>query len=368
MTNINNAVVSEVASSSGSDFSEIDENNQSVSGKSLVPIDQSVKPHLHLVNTLQEKFRSLPVIYDSDHAVSASALLSQRFVVPYSEDNYQKSRRELSAIMLGAVLFIFVSIISWGLSTEINFLNGGEFVYNTGLIGGVLMLLTLIHSIIKRITFISRFFSTARSYYFHVICGSLGALFIVIHSSFDFRSINSSVAIVCMMLILLAGAFGRYMYTQFTLSLHRLYLQVKEIESDLFKSILTYRCNTAKGVREQLSALVTRNLIMPKSFFSGLWKGISSPIFSLYVYITSLRDLYKIINSATTLGDFESDEIRKVKQTHRRELGIYIFKVTQMGMLNMLEQVFRYWRILHVPFLYILVLTSVVHVIVVHMY
>jgi len=346
----------------------VNEQEQLAPGKSLVPVHEIEKTHLNLVNTLQEKLNSLPVLYDFNRVVSASHLLSHRFQLPYSQESYEKTRRELSTIMLGTIVFIFTSIVTWGMSTEINFLNGGDFIYNTGLIGGILMLMTLVHSLIKRFSVFNSLLSTTHSYYFHVFCGAIGALFIVVHSSFDFRSINSSVAMVSMMLILVAGAFGRYLYTYFTLSLHKLYVEVSKTEQALFFNISKYNCNTAKQVRAKLSKIAFRSLSPSKNATTYLARAFTSAPYALYIYISSLLDIFRIVDSATVLGDFEKEEIKKIKISHEKEIRQYVYNVTKMGYLNLFEQVFRNWRVLHVPFLYILTLTAIVHVIVVHMY
>jgi hypothetical protein len=51
-----------------------------------------------------------------------------------------------------------------------------------------------------------------------------------------------------------------------------------------------------------------------------------------------------------------------------RQLRQYVVSVVQMGYVSLLEQLFGHWRVLHVPMLYLLVITAVSHVVVVHMY
>lgn len=368
MSNINNA----------SNISDIETDLETPENKSLVPARESAQPLLRLVNNLQDKFKSLPAVinsksklpatFDFDSMPNASQLLANRFTMSYSDESYEKSVRELSIITLGIIGFIFVSIVGWKVSREINFINGGNFIYNTGLIGGILMLLTLLYSIIKRIGFLSRKVSSSRSYYFHIICGGTGALLIMIHSSFDFRSINSNVAMFSMLLILISGALGRYLYTQFSLLLHRLYLKVKDSEPGIYKRISYYNCNAAKEITSNLSNFTNYSFNKPKNAASFIVRNISIGYLALHTYIRTMREIYRIINSASILGDFSKAEARLIKKTHKKEIGSYIADITKMGYLSLLEQLFRHWRILHVPFLYILFLTSIAHVVVVHMY
>jgi len=374
MSNINNvADISDIESETGPEDEIINTEN-----KSMVPATESGQPLLRLVNTLQNKFKSLPAIInsrnklpaelDSSNMAVASKMLSHKFTTAYSEESYEKSVRELSIITLGIIGFIFVSVVGWKVTREINFINGGDFIYNTGLMGGILMLLTLIYSIIKRVGYLSRRLSSTQSYYFHIICGGTGALLIVIHSSFDFRSINSNVAMFSMLFIIISGALGRYLYTQFTLLLHRLYLKVNQTEQAMYNNIAYYNCNAAKQVNTKLSQFAQHSFKQPENIPEVMGRYFSIISLAIYTYTVSIRDIYKIIKSASVLGDMKKDEIRRVKKEHRRQIGNYILDVSTMGYLNLLERVFKHWRVLHVPFLYILFLTSIAHVIVVHMY
>ena len=345
---------------------ELDEQDQPA--KSLVPVQQKEQPLLHLVSRMQENSRSLPVPYDFNSITSVSRLFASRFQNVYSIENYEKSRRELAIIMLGLVGFIMLSIVFWGVSKEINYLNGGGFIYNSGIVGGVLMLLTFIHSLVKRSTFVNRFISSTHSYYFHVVCGAVGALVIIVHSSFDFRSINSSVAFFSMLMIIVAGALGRYLYTQFTLSSHKLYEELKTIEPVLFASISAYNCRASERMRERLSRIALYNTRQPGNVLSYLFKTLTVIQRAIFALVASKYDLFWSIRKTSILSDLGKADIRNIKKAHKREIRNYIFKLTKMGYLNLLEQLFRHWRVLHVPFLYILTITALVHVVVVHMY
>ena len=336
--------------------------------KSLESQKQPDESLSQLLNTLHDKSNNLPVPYEFNRAVSVSGMFSDKYQATYSEENYEKSSRELAMVMLGLVVFVFLCIIGWGVSKEINFLNGGDFVYNTGLIGGILMLLTFVHSFVKRSLYLGKLINSTYSYYFHVICGACGALLIVMHSNFDFRSINSSVAVASMAVVIIAGAMGRYLYTQFTLSLHRLYLEIKEFEPELYANISVYNSSAAERVRERLSKFALRIFKQPSNIFSYLIRCFTLVLYATYTYLISMFGISRLVRKASKSGDIEKQNVKKIKTAHKQELRSYIYLITMMGGINLLEQVFRHWRVLHVPFLYMLAVTAIVHVVVVHMY
>ncbi|WP_455375464.1 hypothetical protein [Kaarinaea lacus] len=370
MSNINNVSNIEIEK----------ENRKKSSSSAEITIRKlgSSEPQLQLVDkekynkkslpAVIEKKQNLPAILNTGNVVSASQLLSKRFAVSYSTENYEKSVRELSMVMIGIAAFILISVIGWKISREINFLNGGDFIYNTGLIGGILMLLTLPYPLVKRIGFLSRRSSSTHSYNMHMICGGVGALLIMIHSSFEFRSINSSVAIIAMVLILISGALGRYLYTHFSLLLHRMYIEVKSTEPVFYDSFSAYNCSSTTTLTHRLSNFVQYSFNQPSNLFEFLFRCFSVTPRGLYTYVVSSLDIYKILRSASKQGQIEKQKVKETRKQHKNELREYILKITKMGYLNLLEQLVKHWRMLHVPFLYILFITSIVHVVVVHMY
>ena len=341
--------------------------NHGSTGPLLRLVGKKKKNASTLPAVIPEK-NKLPATVDFENLTSASQLLARKFTVSYSPENYEKSIRELSYIMLGLVGFILFSFIGWKVSQEINFTNGGDFIYNTGLIGGILMLLTLPYSAAKRITYLSRRLTSSHSYYMHIVCGGIGALLIMVHSSFDFRSINSSVAVAAMLLIIIAGALGRYLYTHFTMLLHRLYMDVKSTEADLYESFAFYKCEMANQLTHRLSDYVQYSFSQPRNFIGFFVRCFSVIMRGVYTYMVSSFDLYKIIRRASKQDNLNKQQTKLARKVHKRDLRDYIFKITKMGYLNLLEQMFRNWRVLHVPLLYILFSTSIVHVVVVHMY
>ncbi|MGD8559172.1 MAG: hypothetical protein PVH04_05890 [Gammaproteobacteria bacterium] len=332
----------------------------------------------NIIATLKQKFppdtnnddsgKNLPVVYDFKNDISASSLLAEKFPSDFVPENYLKSRRELQYILTGFIAFALLSYIGFAAMSEINFLAEGNFEYNSGLIGGILMLIALLYFIVKRVTILRRLVSSDAWYYTHLGCGAVGAYLIVLHSSFELKSINSSIAFISMLVVIISGALGRYLYTQFTLTLHKRYTAIKDSEPGLFNTIARYECNTANDIRKRLSRFVLYCLKKPKDMPRFLSRCVSVIWYGVFLYTRSARDLSKIIKSIAVLSDLDKADITALKTSQMRQLRQYIISVIYMGYVSLLEQLFSHWRALHVPMLYLLVLTSIAHVVVVHMY
>ena len=337
-------------------------------GDTLSEIVVNLRDRLRSLPEKQSGNKNLPVVYDFNKHISVSRLLAEKFPAPFVPENYQKSQRELQYIWLGIIGFVLLTYIGWAAISQINFLAGGDFVYNTGLIGGILMLVSVLYAAYKRVSSLRRYISSEIWYYIHIGCGAIGALLVVLHSSFNLKSINSSIAFFAMLLVIISGALGRYLYTQLTLSLHKRYAEIKEHEPAVFDMIAKYECGTAVHIRKRLSTFALHCLKQPEDFqhylarcFSVLWYGI-------FLYLKSARDLRAIITSITILADIDSKDVEYLKKSQEQQLRQYMLSIIYMGYVSLLEQLFRNWRVLHVPMLYLLVITSLTHVVVVHMY
>jgi len=315
-----------------------------------------------------EDAKNLPAVYQFKNIISASQILAKKYTVDFDADNYEKARRELYYVFLGIASFSFLVYLGWAAIKEINFTESGDFVYNAGLVGGILMLVALFYVAFKRMKYFKRHATPDTWYYLHIACGAAGAFLIILHSSFDLRSINGSVSLFSMIFIIISGALGRYLLTLSSIKLHKQYSEIRELEPYLFTSISEYEGKKADRVRKRLSNFALHCLQSPTSFFRFFTRMISVPYYGVYYYITSARDLKIIIKKSPTLSDKSKKERKLIKKIQKEDLRQYVFRIIQMGYVCLLEHLLLKWRILHVPLLYILTITAVVHVVVVHMY
>ena len=88
---------------------------------------------------------NLPTLYKEKNVsvVSASQMLADNYPTSYSPENYQKAIDELKVVTKGILAFLFLIYMTWVAVEKTNFTESGELIYNSGLIGGSLMLVSL---------------------------------------------------------------------------------------------------------------------------------------------------------------------------------------------------------------------------------
>lgn len=319
---------------------------------------------------VDENNKNLPAIYNEKNlsVVSASQVLAHNFPSSYSSENYQKALAELKLVLIGIVGFVFLAYVGATIAMQINFVEGSDIIYNSGLIGGCLMLVALIYFIIKRVKMIRRHLKSEMWYYLHIVCGALGAYLVLLHTSFDLRSVNGTISLITTFVVIVSGALGRYLFTLSTISLHRQYVDIRDTEQDLFDLIDKYECDSSLRIRERISKYALYCFNKPRNTISYFARWASVVYLGIYYYSISKFDLRKISKNMSEVTSLPKKDIEILKRYQKKKLQLYILHIIKMGYTSLVEQVLRHWRMLHIPALYLLIVTAFLHVVVIHMY
>lgn len=300
--------------------------------------------------------------------VTVTRLLAKRFGVIFNAENYQKSVRDLQiALMTTSALLIVVSS-GWLVISNTNFLANGDFAYNAGLLGGFLMLCSIFYALMKRVRFINALGKNETWFYAHLICGIVGPLLIIFHTAFQIKSINSGVAFFCMLIVLLSGMFGRYIFPLLSYRTHRIYQKVGDIEVDLFSTFQDYQCTTSKPTKSALTRLIVSGLKKPNYWFQNIPQFFRMLINALICYRALTQDIKSACNKAKARRQWDKKIYKGNVKDIRKMARSYIYRIIKLSMLSIIQNLLLKWRTFHANLLYLLTLTATAHIVAVHMY
>ena len=227
--------------------------------------------------------------------------------------------------------------------------------YMLGIIGGVMVLLMLVFSVKKRYPRTPWLGSTKLWFRAHMIMGVLAPSVILYHANFSFGSLNSTVALICMLLVAASGLVGRYFYTKVHKGLYGKRKTLVELRDDMAdaKNKLNFSPKLLKRLDEYEQRVMASN--------TGLGSSISSHFMINTEFNTFIKGLKKRV--ATELCDGKSD----VKRLNR-VIDQYKRKLQRVSGFQMYERLFSLWHVVHIPFFLMLILSGVVHVFAVHYY
>lgn len=329
---------------------------------------QSAKPQPDKNNARQQSSGLNAPGGSASPIIGATALLAAKYPSHFTGKNDRRSRIETQVVMVITAAIIGLIFYGWSQWSQINFRASFDFTYNSGLIGGILMLLTLLYALRKRVNFLKKLGGMEGWYYFHLIGGVIGPFVIIFHSAFALRSINSTMAFVAMMLVVVSGLFGRYIYTRIGYGLHSKIDNIKETESSLIESIRKYESAFVENIERRLSTFALASLAGPKSFIKLPLRFLAIRAAAAACYVTASEDMTKMLKVYAQEQGWTMHVYKNLLDEEKRLLREHINAVVQIAHVHVYERILVRWRILHIPLLYILFITGCAHVLAVHMY
>jgi hypothetical protein len=92
------------------------------------------------------------------------------------------------------------------------------------------------------------------------------------------------------------------------------------------------------------------------------------PLKQWIVYRRCVKGLRKPIRRLATHGNWKKKDLVRREQQSRKLVRRYLTAVVRVAQYTAYERFFSLWHVAHLPFVYLLVISAVVHVIAVHAY
>ena len=247
---------------------------------------------------------------------------------------------------------------------------GSDFGYYLGLVGAVMMLVLLLYPLRKHLRFMQRLGAMRHWFRLHMLLGIGGPLLILLHSTFRIGSLNAGVAMACMVLVAGSGIVGRFIYTRIHHGLYGRRASVQELQAQLglCEGEVRSKFHFAPEVEKRLIAFGVVAHTHATSAIANVWRVMTLGLRARHVRRRCRRDLKRILGAHAAQRDWPREKLRRRVETADQMVAGYLEAVHNAANFGVYERLFSLWHILHVPFVFMLVISGVVHVIAVHMY
>lgn len=186
---------------------------------------------------------------------------------------------------------------------------------------------------------------------FHIFLCTLGPILILFHTAFKFGGLVA-ISFWSMVAVFLSGIIGRFIYIQIPRSIEGRELSLSEV----------------RGMRSEIEQLIveehqldesTRNRIRevmgdraaPAGSFS-LWRGLRN-------YVSDLRKISNIRMVLKAEG-LSTSEQRKIITLVKKDISLN----RKIRRLNVMQNLFKYWHVAHLPFAFVMLVIMIIHVVV----
>jgi len=247
---------------------------------------------------------------------------------------------------------------------------GSGLGYYIGLVGASFMAFLLLYPLRKYARFLRRAFGMRLWFKLHIFLGILGPVLIMYHSTLKVVSFNAAVAFYSMLLVVGSGIIGRFIYTKVHHGLTGRLVTLRERQEQLGLAgeSLKSKFHFAPRVEQRLKGLEAYATDETRPGLLGVRRFIGIVIRGQYAYWRSMREVDRILSRLAASRDWSPRERVRRMQAARHLMKEYLRELRELAQFRTYERLFSFWHLLHVPFAIMLVLSTIAHVVAVHMY
>lgn len=233
----------------------------------------------------------------------------------------------------------------------------GIYGHGYGILGSVMLLLLLVYSIRKRSKWFPKIGKLSTWLKYHMFLGVMGPALVTFHTSFKVGGIVA-VSYWSMIIVMLSGFVGRYLYTKIPRSIsgHELTLQEIEQQNHQLRVRLREEYSVSDALLEKIEELAKPHeskISDFKALFRFFWLDIKRPF--------ALHQLYKKLKKDARV---EKRELKNLKRLMRQKLSIS----RKVSALEITHKYFHNWHVFHKPFAYVMLFIMVIHIAVVTLF
>jgi hypothetical protein len=230
----------------------------------------------------------------------------------------------------------------------------GLWGHGFGIIGTLMMIVGVSVYMIRKRT--RKFFNLGYLKHWlelHIFLCTVGPILVLYHTAFKFGGIVS-VSFWSMVLVVLSGVVGRFIYIQIPRT-----IQGKEID---IKDIILMREELADKLKLEMIFDVRLLNELDRLASPDRYKGLTGFNF----FVLYIKDFFNIksfmyrLNKNVSIANFS--KVRRTEIKNKAQAEIIISR--RLGMLHTMQNLFRYWHIAHLPFAIAMFVIMIVHVVV----
>jgi len=222
--------------------------------------------------------------------------------------------------------------------------------HGMGIVGSVFMILGVsLYMVRKRYRLFSRLGILKHWLEFHIFLCTLGPILVLFHTAFKFGGIVA-ISFWSMVAVFLSGIIGRFIYIQIPRTIEGRELSLSEVRS--MKGDISQRLNDSFGL-DELSRNVIADSIKAKTEFTQS-NAIVRFIKKYLHHRRSVRDVKTVLKNnklpksqRAAIIDLVKNEISLNKRIER---------------LQVMQNLFKYWHVAHLPFALVMLVIMVIHV------
>lgn len=242
--------------------------------------------------------------------------------------------------------------------------------YWIGVVGGVMMVLLFAYPLRKRSATLARFGKAKYWFVVHMVLGIMGPVLVLAHSTFRIGSLNAGVALFSMLIVAASGVAGRFVYLRIHQGLGGQLQTLEALQAEV--AATDSKAGGALGFAPEAAARLQglRALVgTPRDSWLGHLHRLVVLPWQLRRERRAIRRLARAaLRDIAARQGWDGPTMRTRDRRVAELVGRYAEAVKRAAQLSAYTKMFSLWHVLHVPFVFLMVLCAVAHVVAVHAY
>lgn len=218
-----------------------------------------------------------------------------------------------------------------------------------GIVGTGLMTVMGLYSVRKWLPFLSFMGPSTFWMRFHMVCGLLGPLFIILHGGLKLPSGFIGIGFWCMVLVALSGFFGRYLFGYFPAGAAGLRIDIAQAQ----KQLTELRAQLVAETRDAKADQVGEAVRLARDFELS-----ATRIGEMLVLDAEVRRRADLIRILLHRAQLAPEVRKKAQQTLIDQLNMR----RNLAGFDVARRWLRYWSLFHQPLSLAMYLISIVHI------
>ncbi len=285
----------------------------------------------------------------------------------------KKEPRHLPELSKDLFVYAALALLIW-IARRISLLKlfkaGDDTGYWMGVAGAVMMLLLFSYPLRKHYRFAHNWGPVRMWLVLHMVLGIGGPLLILVHSGFRFGSLNAGVALLSMVIVALSGVAGRFIYMRVNRGLHGEIagLQDLKLRAGLEQEGVRSRLNFARQVEQTLLDFAQRERAAVPGWQTHWRRIFILPVVQWLIYWRCARLLREPSKILATRLQWSPEKIREHRRLARKLVMRYLNAEVRVAQFGSYTWMLSAWHVAHVPFVFMLVISTFIHIFAVHAY
>ncbi len=242
--------------------------------------------------------------------------------------------------------------------------------YWLGVAGGTAMLALFVYPLRKRWHAMREVGSSRFWFALHMTLGVLGPLAIILHSTLAFGSINATIAFTSMAMVATSGLFGRYLYGRIHHGLYGRRATLAELRAHAGMDSAAVRSKLAfvPPVEERLSEFAR---LADATGQAGLGHPLRLMTLGLRAMLARRwckAEAARALGRRAVTEGWPADKLARRIASRSALIAAHLRAAQRVAQFGAFERLFSWWHVLHVPLVFMMVLSAIAHVVAVHMY